>query len=269
MEPAEVTATRPAHRGPTRAHVRRVAETVAGELARAGARAVMFGGSYVDGHPHAESDLDLYALGRGDPYRLSRREGLLVSVCWRTVANLRRGMRDPSRVAGLVPGLRTSLILFDPYGVAAKIQRDARAWTWQLVEDRCDRWVAAQVTGAAEEVSKLWGGLRSGRRRVAGVQRFWLAIELTEALAVHLRILYGSENRTWDRVAARLGRRWAQWQDAALGLQGQDLPAGAAGAFAMYREAARRVGPLLNARQRAVVEHAVEICNSIAPALPA
>ena len=97
----------------------------------------------------------------------------------------------------------------------ASLIEEARAWSWGPIERRCDEWVAEQVTGYAEEVHKLVAALRNGNRPLAAVQR--------SLLAVHRRVLYGSENRLWDLVADAMGEGWSRTQSAALGLGGESL----------------------------------------------
>ena len=60
--------------------------------------------------------------------------------------------------------------------------------------------MAEVVTGYAEEVHKLAAALRNGNRPLAAVQR--------SLLAVHRRILYGSENRLWDLASGVMGEEW-------------------------------------------------------------
>jgi hypothetical protein len=70
---------------------------------------------------------------------------------------------------------------------------------------RCDGWVAGETTALTEEVHKLVAALRAGQRTTAAVQRSVLTLRPAQVLAVHRRILYGSENRLWDLVAEAMG----------------------------------------------------------------
>ena len=59
------------------------------------------------------------------------------------------------------------------------------------------------------------GDHQTGHRATAAVQRSILAIRPAQILAVHRRILYGSENRLWDLAADVMGEEWRLTQSAA------------------------------------------------------
>jgi hypothetical protein len=234
----------------------RLARRIARELMAEGAGAVVLLGSHATGTHHAQSDLDIYAIGRGRQYALSRRGAYLVSTGWATVAAVRRSFRDPGAVCGAIPGWREAIILADPEGIAAHFRRRAERWTWKAIDTDCDRWVAEQLTGWSEEVHKLVAMLERGEQLSAAAQRSVLAVRLAPILAVHRRILYGSENRLWDFVAEAMGEPWASTQRAAFALDGESPDNSARAALRLFTIAADDVGELLSKRQRGVVEHA-------------
>ncbi len=153
-------------------------------------------------------------------------------------------------------------MLYDPEGLAASLVREARKWSWTSLERRCDGWVAEEITGYAEEIHKLVAAFRNGDRSTAAIQRSLLAIHLAPVLAVHCRLLYGSENRLWDLVADAMGEGWREAQSAALGLGGESLGQTCASALRLYGLAAEEVGSLLDGRQRRVVERARRLAQS-------
>jgi len=237
------------------------AKAVARELAAEGAEAVVLMGSWVRGDAHRESDLDVNAIGRGTFYRLERRGPFLVSTSWRTAAAWRKTFRDPASVGGAIPGWRRARILYDPRGVARALKDAARQWTWAILGDRADAWVAEEITGYAEEAHRLVGNLATRRPWAAAVQRSVLALRMAPILAVRHRILYETENRLWDLVAAKMGTRWRRAQGAALGVGGESLRVGCVAALELFVLAARDVKPLLDHRQTAVVAHACDVAG--------
>lgn len=239
----------------------RAAKEVARELAADGADAVVLMGSWVRGDAYPESDIDVDAIGRGPRYRLSRRGRFLVAVSWRTSAAWRRAFRDPASVGGAIPGWRGARVLHDPRGVARALKEQAARWTWDALGGRADAWVAEEITGYAEEVHKLVGNLALRRPSVAAVQRSILALRMAPLLAVRHRILYETENRLWDLVAARMGSRWRRSQVAALGIGGESLSRSCRAALALYALAAADVASLLDRRQRHVVAHACALAG--------
>jgi predicted nucleotidyltransferase len=236
-------------------------EVLVGRLARSivkgGAQAVALVGSRATGEAAADSDLDLAVVGDGPRYRLEIHEGVLVSLGWATAEEQRRRLYDPAYLAMHVPGWRDAIVLCDPDGVAEEIKEEAIAWRWTLVDERCDHWVAETLTGYAEEVHKLRSGLRRRDRTTAAVQRSVLALHLARIIAIRRRILFGSENRLWELVARDLGAAWSDAQSAALAIGGESLEASSEAAVRLFELAVDEVRPLLDRRQRAVVDHAL------------
>jgi hypothetical protein len=241
----------------------RVARAVGREMTALGAKAVVLLGSHATGTSNEHSDLDVCAIGRGPGYAPSRRGGFLVSTAWITTARVRRSFRDPGAVCAAIPGWREAIILADPEGIAARFQRQAERWTWTAIDTDCDRWVAEQFTGWSEEVHKLVGMLERGEQLGAAVQRSVLAVRLAPILAVHRRILYGSENRLWDLVAQAMGEPWASTQRAAFALNGESPEKSARAALRLFTIASEALGELLSKQQRGVAEHACSLAMRV------
>jgi hypothetical protein len=227
------------------------------------ALAVVLVGSHARHTATAESDVDLVALGAGPGYQLSRREGRLVSLSWRTADEQRAHFRSPESALTEVPGWRSAVIITDPGGIAAGLRRSALDWSWEQVAGPARAWVAAELTGYAEEVHKLVSALRSGRPRLAAAQRGLLAVHLPFVLAVHFETLHASENEVWDAIARRGGEPWRAAQDRALGLEGESLADSCRGALEMYALAAGVAGERLGERERSVVAAAVAAARSV------
>ena len=234
---------------------RAVADRLVPRLVTDGARAVALVGSHARGDAGIDSDLDLAVVGEGPHYRLEVIDGVLVSLGWAPEDVQRRRLDDPQYLGTHVSGWREAVVLHDPDGVAVSIQREALEWTWDRVE--LGAWVAESITGHAEEAQKLTASLRAGKVSAAAVQRSVLALRLPAILALHLRILYGSENELWDRVAEALGPDWRDAQSAALGLGGESLETSCEAALQLFVLASREVDALFDERQRAVLEHAL------------
>lgn len=246
--------------------VRAVALDVACRAMADGALAVVLTGSQVGPNPSPESDIDLYVIGRGPRYRLEVVGARLTSVSWREPAEVRATFDDPGAVGAAVPGWRQALIVTDPDGVAAEIKRAALAWDWPHIGDaRLDSWVAEEITGYAEEVHKLVAARRAGDLATAAVQRSVLAFALAPRLSVHLRMLYETENRLWERVADRMGPAWQAAQRSALGIGGE-LPGESLDASVdLFALAVAATWPAMDDRQRAVCAGALALAGRQAP----
>jgi hypothetical protein len=227
-----------------------VARQVAEDLAGDGAEAAVLVGSHTRGGAAPESDVDVLAVEPRSSFRLERRGGLLVSASSRPPEAYRREMTDPGSVCTAVPGWRKAVVLHDPEGKAGTLIEEARAWTRGPLERRCDVWVAEEITALAEEVHKLVAALRTEHRATAAVQRSVLALHPAHILAVHRRILYGSENRLWDLVADAMGEEWRLAQSAVLGLNGEQFEETCQAALRLYDLAAAETHSLLDEGQR-------------------
>ena len=238
-------------------HVFSVARRVAGRLAADGAEAVVLVGSHARGDAGPTSDIDLLAVGE-ESYlpRLDVREDLLVSVSVQPFAVHRESFGMPEMVCEAVPGWRGATVLHDPQGRVASLIREAREWTWGPLKPRCDAWVAEEVTARAQTVHKLLSAKDGERLPLASVKRYLLVTRLTPAIAVHRRVLFGSESRLWRLVADAMGEEWGRAQSAALGENDEGLEEGCVAALRLYALAAREVQSLLDDRQRRVVHHA-------------
>ncbi|MEX0750435.1 MAG: nucleotidyltransferase domain-containing protein [Dehalococcoidia bacterium] len=249
--------------GDSGAAARTVARRVARDLHDDGALAVLLTGSHATGTAHAQSDIDLiavYARPRRERWHatwaISRRDGHLVTVSPHTAARARASFRDPRSIPTSVPGWREARILVDPTGVAKQLKREARAFSWDAVATACDAWVAEATTGWAEEVHKLVAMIERRELLGAAVQRSLLAVRLAPIMALHRRMLYGSENRLWDLVVESMGEPWASTQRSALALNGESHEAIAAATLRLYLFASEEIMPLLSEQQREVVRHA-------------
>ena len=240
-----------------------VVDRVAAALASQGARAVVLVGSHVTGDATPDSDIDLAVIGDGPPYRLEIQDARLVAVSWADADEQRRRLYDPDLLGTHVPGWQHAIVLSDRDGIAERIRQEALDWRWEKVEADCDRWVAAWVTGLAEEVLKVVASLRAGNDLNAAMQRSVIALRLAKALAIHRRILCGSENRLWGVVADELGPSWRAAQASALGLDDADLEASCRSALVLFDLAVEEVRVLLDDRQRAVVDHARSLARAL------
>ncbi len=246
--------------------VRNIALTIATRVMRDGARAVVLTGSQVRPDPRPESDIDLYVIGEGPEYRLEIVAGRLVSVSWRTFAQFEAAFDDPRSVGAQVPGWRRAMIVADPAGVAAALQRKAREWDWTQIGDaRLDAWVAEEITGYAEEAHKLVAARNAGDITTAAIQRSVLALALAPRLTVHFRMLYETENGLWDLMATHLGPAWNRAQRAALILDGEDIAVSLDASLDLFHLAVSAVWRVMDGRQRDVCAEALALAGRPAP----
>jgi hypothetical protein len=201
----------------------------------------------------------MWVLGRRYGRQTLFRDGFVVNVERTTDRVERRRLRDPTRVGGCVPGWRTALLVYDPTGVAAKIQVEARRFRWSTIARRCDRWVAGEITAWGEEAIKLVRALGTGSLETAAVHRNLLANRLAFVMAVHRRILWGSENELWERIGRRVGGPWQAAQRGALGIGGDEVGRSGRAALDLYGLTATAVRRTLSPEQAKVVAHVRDV----------
>ncbi len=228
---------------------------VTDRLRREGARAVVLLGSFARGKPHAHSDIDLVVIGRGG-HTFERRDGFLVSIARGQAREELEDFRSPVAVGKVIPGWREAELLWDPHGIARRIQLRAKRWRWRRIAPAAARRVASDLTHRSENVHKMVGCFNAGDLTSAAIQQAVLAIFLPAAMAIHLRLLYRSENRLWNEVSRRMGPGWRRHQRRALGLGGEPLPVRCRSTLMLYRLAATRAWRALNATQREMVSAA-------------
>lgn len=223
----------------------------------------MLGGSWARGDAHRESDVDLWVFGRMLGYEVRWREGFMVTRTKTTESAERRKLRTPPFVGGSVPGWKVALILHDPRGIARRLKAMAHAFRWEAIALRCDRWVAEQLVGWAEEVVKLVRALGVGDRATAAVQRNLLADHLGFVMAIHRRRFWDSENGSWERIVRQVGGAWGRAQRGALGLEHgrTGLEESARSALALYARTAEAAWRTLPAEQRGIVAHACKVAG--------
>jgi len=240
-----------------RAH--RVARELARQFAEKGARAVLLSGSWARRDARRSSDLDLWVLGKAGAPSFSWREPFLVSVSRISPAAERRKFLEPPHTGELLGAWRTAITLYDPHGDARRLRDEAHDFRWELVDRKCDRWVARSMVTWGEEAVKIVNSMARGESDTAAVQRNLLAESLVFVLAVHRRIVWVTDNGLWNRLGREEGSLWWSAQRRALALSGETLEQSARAALELYALTARRVRTVLRPAELATIERVVTI----------
>ena len=238
---------------------RAVADAVSGSLVRRGATAVVLGGSWARGDAHRESDLDLWVFGLGSGSDVLWRDGFMVTVKRTTERSERTKLRTPPHVGGSVPGWRVALPIHDQEGTAQRLKAQAEGFQWSEVSTKCEKWVAEQIVGWAEEAVKLVRALASGNDATAAVQRDLLADHLGFVMAIQRRMFWDSENEFWDRIGREVGGDWGRAQRRALGVTRGTLEESCRAALWLYAVSAKTVWGPLKPEQQAVASNTIRV----------
>ncbi len=138
------------------------AEVAANSMMDAGALGVALMGSYARGDEHPLSDVDIVALGTGEP-EFREEGGVILSLSWVEPAAAAASFDNPEDLIITIPGWRTAVPLHDPSNQVSHLVATAQSWTWTSdLEDKAKAWLARQVVGYCEEVFGLVRSLESG-----------------------------------------------------------------------------------------------------------
>ena len=239
-----------------------IAKTVSGQLLEQGAKATLLTGSQARGTARPQSDIDIFAIGDGPDVWSKRVEDHMVVVYWWEPDEARQRMYRPESALLAVGGWRQAVVLDDPYGIAAKIQRDAKEWSWERIANEADAWVAEELTVWAEYVQKLVTALENDRKLDVAAIRAETALRLSRIFAVHRRVESESENGFWETTAEVGGPEWRDAQERAFGANGEDVGESAAAALTLYALLVEDARDLLDDRQREVVERALGVARA-------
>lgn len=241
-------------------------ERLRAELIDSGAVVIAITGSRARGNAHDRSDLDVIAIGDGPRYDVDVWDGVLVAQAWSSEDEQTRRFTDPREIGASVPGWREAVLLHDPEGVGASLQRRALQFEWSAVDAACDAWVGDEVAGYAEEVQKLVAALEARNTLSAAVLRTLLAFRMPRIAAVHHRLLYGSENVLFDLVGRAMGREWRETHAAALSVNGESFEKSCLAALRLYRLTGEAARDLLDERRQRVFRHALAVVEEVRPA---
>lgn len=239
-------------------HWRAVAAEAAEEMREAGAVGVALMGSYARGDAHRLSDVDVVALGGGEPeFRIER--GVVLSLSWVQPEDAVRSFGVPNEAVWSVPGWRTAVPLSDPVGRVQELRAAAKAWTWgERLDERAGKWLAKEVVGYCEEVFGLLRSLDTAATYPTAVVRSVFALRCAGMAAVRHGILWESEKHVWELVAARQGPEWRRAQEAAFGLHGERIDVSAKASLVLYRLLVADAWSHLTAGQRDLVQLALD-----------
>jgi predicted nucleotidyltransferase len=240
--------------------IRPLVEDFSRRLVEQGAKATLLTGSHARGQARPDSDVDFFAVGDGPEGWMELVDGRLVAVYWWSPEEVRRRLMDPESALLTVRSWRDGELIDDPTGVGAELKREAAEWTWEKIEREADAWVADKLVVWSEYVPKLAAAVAAGRHLDSAALRARLTVQLGELFAVRRRLVEQSENGFWETVAEAGGPDWRNALERALAPAGEEDAAAAV--VELFRVVAQDVEPLLDERQREVVEYSLGVSRT-------
>jgi predicted nucleotidyltransferase len=248
--------------GELRGIVASLVERLAGE----GARAVVLTGSVARGTAKPDSDVDLFAVGQGPAEQHEVVDGRLAGIHWFTSEDVRRRLSEPEQAPLAARAWRDALVLHDPDGVAAELQREARRWRWEDIAARADVWAREQLVGWAEYLPKLRRAVEEDRTLDASALAAETALKLAQIVAVANHVTAESENGFWESVAQSAAGSWRESFEQALGSRANSVRDAAEAAVRLFEFAAAGLEGRLDADEEAVLARALETARFPRPA---
>ena len=107
------------------------------ELNNENVTALALVGSYAHGDATPYSDIDVLCFVHEATERARRyvyRDGRLIGISTRTIAQYRKRFTIPEEAIFVVPSIRDARVLLDKEGALAALQQEAQAWTWEPLQ---------------------------------------------------------------------------------------------------------------------------------------
>ena len=236
---------------------------------------ISMSGSFSRGQGTAFSDIDLqlYVTEKPSdligPLTLRLWQGFLVSIYYGNLEEEWDKLVKPWSAIWSVPGLRQSVILYDPDGTLARLKQAASEFDWSPLQPLADQFASAVICTCAEEVYKILSGLSTENESKILYAIAGLVSKMADAVVVQRGLMIETENRYYDLVQESAGRdsEWTHLFRLALPADrdSANTPAfqtrGAA-ALGLYRETARMMNGILLDEHRAVIASTLDRIKS-------
>jgi len=238
---------------------------------------ITLGGSYVRGNATPYSDVDLGCFYKDEasllPHRFFYRNGLLVSVNTRTVAQVRAALARPEQAIFLVAALQRRVLL-DKYGSVGELMREIAMFRLEPLRQKAREYASTQMMLAAELVHKILSEILRRNDLAIAYATASLLSSLTEIVAVQGGVMIKSDSVYYQQVEEAVGSEtaWTRYHRLVAGVD--MLPANvspvkvrAVAALHLYQETIGLLRPTMQAEHLAVAEQAMRVFQEAGPRL--
>lgn len=231
---------------------------------------IIFGGSYARNEATPFSDVDIACFVpdsmKPPAKRFIYRDGRLLSIGYRTVADTRRELDRPERAIFIVTGFRR--VLLDKDGSVRRLMREIETFNWGPLQEGADSYASFGMMLAAEQVHKILSEIFKGDDLGLSYAISKLLSWLTEAIAVQRGVLVKNDSSYYRQVqeAAGLESAWTRYHRLAAGVDaapGDIRPVKTRGiaVLCLYRETLDLLQTAMQPDHLQVAEQAVQIVN--------
>jgi hypothetical protein len=231
---------------------------------------IIFGGSYARNEANPFSDVDLACFVPDSvkplPKRFIYRDGRLVSIGSRTVANTYGELARPERAIFIVSGFRR--VLLDKDGSVSRLMRGIETFKWEPLQKAADNYTSFGMMINAENVHKILSELFKRNDLALSYATSKLLSSLIEAVAVQRGILVKNDSTYYRQVHEVVGldSAWTHYHRLALGVEvvqadGRPVMTRGIAALCLYRETIALLRTVMHPDHLQVAEQAMQIVD--------
>jgi predicted nucleotidyltransferase len=237
---------------------------------------ITLGGSYVRGNATPYSDVDLGCFYKDDasllPHRFIYRNGLLVSINTKTVAQIRIALTRPEQAIFLIATPRR--ILLDKDGSVGELMQEIATFRLEPLRQKARAYASFQMMLAAELVHKILSEILRRNDLAIASATAKLLTTLTEIVAVQGGLLIKSDSVYYQQVEEAVGPEsaWTRYHRLVAGID--MLPANvspvkvrAVAALHLYQETIDLLRVTMQSEHLAVAEQAMQVFRDAGPRL--
>lgn len=231
---------------------------------------IIFGGSYARNEATPFSDVDIACFVHDSmkppPKRFNYRDGRLLSIGYRTVAETRRELARPERAIFIVTGFRR--VLLDKDGSVRRLMREIETFKWGPLQEGANSYASFGMMLAAEQVHKILSEIFKRDDLALSYAISKLLSWLTEAVAIQRGVLVKNDSTYYRQVqeAAGLESAWTRYHRLAAGVDaapGDDRPVKKRGIaiLCLYRETLVLLRTAMQIDHLQIAEQAAQIVD--------
>ena len=220
-------------------------------------------GSFARGCENKFSDLDLYRFVDGpvdEPHRYwLHPSGRLVSLTTVTISAETAKLEKPQAAVWAAPGLSQMWVLFDRTGDLARLKAQAAVYNPLDHSEKAAAWSSETLHGNSEEVTKILGALQHDDDGAALHALLGMDYNLNMIAAVHLGVLFETENNFFEQVRLAAPPDWARAQRVMMGFEPTTIQQRARAGLGLYRYTCRWLDNLIQPQHREIIAYAASL----------
>src|SRR5947208_11113228 len=231
---------------------------------------IILGGSYARNEATPFSDVDIACFVpdslKPTPKRFIYRDGRLLSIGTKTVADIRSELARAERAIFIVSGFRR--VLLDKDGSVGRLIREIETFDWEPLKRAADSYANFGMMIYAEHVHKILSEIFKRDDLALSYATSKLLSCLTEAVAVQRGVLIKNDSTYFRQVQEAIGldSAWTRYHRLASGVDvvaADDKPVRTRGiaALNLYRETFALLRPTMHSDHLEVAEQAIRVID--------